>query len=113
MGAARFWQRILQGMHENAGGETRVGFQKGEAAMSCICNLICLAKERGIGEPCLRQIKVYRVRRPDCGLQHCVYRTWGEVENEFDGADNGDMIHVEMMMMTEGEFQSLPDFEGW
>lgn len=58
-------------------------------------------------------IKVYRVRRLDCGPEHCVYRTWAEVESEFDGADNGDLIQVQMMMMTEAEFDALPDFQGW
>jgi hypothetical protein len=71
-----------------------VGFQEGEAAVS------------------EEQIKVYRVRRPDCGLQHCVYREWAEVESEFYGADNGDIIHVEMICMTQAEFDELPDFEG-
>jgi len=74
---------------------------------------MCLAKERGLGEPCLKQIKAYKVTRPEFLNQYVVYRSWGEVEAEFDGAEYGDTIHIQMVTMTEGEFQSLPDFEGW
>ena len=59
------------------------------------------------------QIKVYKVTRPDCGEQYCVYRTWGEVESEFDGADDEDIIHVQLLRMTVAEFDALPDFQGW
>ena len=84
-----------------------------EQKRPCICNLICLAAARGVGELCLRQLKVYKVTRPDFGNQYCVFRSWGEVESEFDGAENGDTIHVQMMEMTQAEFDALPDFSGW
>ena len=72
-----------------------MGFQEGKAAMS------------------EETIKVYRVMRPDCGRTYCIYRTWGEVESEFDGADDEDVIHVQLLRMTEAEFDALPDFQGW
>jgi hypothetical protein len=59
------------------------------------------------------KMNVYKVTRPDSGTQFCVYRKWSDVESEFDGADWGDTIHVELMSMTEKELEALPDFEGW
>ena len=58
-------------------------------------------------------LKVYRITRPDCGSQYCVYRFWTDVEAEFDGADEGDTIHVQMVFMTEAQLEALPDFPGW
>lgn len=59
------------------------------------------------------RIKVYKVTRPDFGSQYVVFRTWAEVESEFDGSDNGDTIHIQLVFMTPTEFDALPDFEGW
>lgn len=57
---------------------------------------------------------MYRVERPDVspGLS-CIYKTFGEVEAEFDGAEVGETIQVEIVEMTDEEFEELGDFEGW
>jgi hypothetical protein len=58
-------------------------------------------------------ITVYKVTRPDYGKQFCIYQSWTDVASEFDGADWGDIIHVEIARMTPAELDALPDFEGW
>ena len=59
-------------------------------------------------------IEVFVVTRPDFGKKFCIYRTWEDVkEGEFDGAEEGETIHVTMKMMTPEELEELPDFEGW
>jgi hypothetical protein len=58
-------------------------------------------------------ITVYKVTRPDSGSQYCIYRNWADVETEFDGADWGDIIHIETARMTPAELDALPDFQGW
>jgi hypothetical protein len=55
----------------------------------------------------------YRVTRPDMGNNFCLFREWDAVECEFDGAEDGDVIHVQLVMMTDEEYDNLPDFEGW
>jgi hypothetical protein len=82
-------------------------------AQPCICNLICLAAARGLGESCLRRLKVYKVTRPEFLNQFCVYRSWAEVESEFDGAEDGDIINIQTETMTQADFDKLKDFEGW
>lgn len=58
-------------------------------------------------------MKVYKVTRPGYGNMHCIYRDWAEAGSEFDGAEVGDVIHVELVEMTEKELADLPEFEGW
>ena len=35
------------------------------------------------------------------------------VDAEFDGAEIGDTIQLELIEMTEEEYQRLPEFQGW
>lgn len=56
---------------------------------------------------------VYKVTRPDCGKQWCIYSTWDAVAAEFDGAEDSDVIHVQLARMTPEEVAALPEFEGW
>lgn len=59
-------------------------------------------------------MKAYRITRPDLGdTRSCVYRDWATVEAEFDGAEVGDKITVELVEMTKEQLDNLPDFEGW
>jgi hypothetical protein len=58
-------------------------------------------------------LKVYKVTRPECGKQYCIFRFWTDVEAEFDGADEGDTIQVEMVLMTKAQVDELTDFPGW
>jgi hypothetical protein len=60
-----------------------------------------------------QKVTVWRVNRPDYGAKFCIFRSWGDVESEFDGADFGDEITVTMMQMTQDELEELPEFEGW
>lgn len=57
---------------------------------------------------------VYKVTRPDLGTkQSCAYRNFAEIASEFDGAETGDRITVELDEMSEQEFEALGDFAGW
>jgi hypothetical protein len=60
-------------------------------------------------------MRVFKVRRPDYGGgKWCVYRDVATmIDGEFDGAEVGDVIHVELGEMTEAEMDNLPEFEGW
>lgn len=59
-------------------------------------------------------MRVFRVTRPDCGNAFCIYRDWDSVrDGEFDGAEFGDVIHVELVEMSETDLAKLPEFEGW
>ena len=62
------------------------------------------------------KIRVYKVTRPDEGFggNWCVYRDWDSVRDaEFDCADPGDKITIELAEMTKEELDGLPEFEGW
>lgn len=59
--------------------------------------------------------RMYKVSRPDyIGGRFCVFKDWATVgDAEFDGAEVGDVIHVELVEMTDAEFEALGEFEGW
>lgn len=60
------------------------------------------------------KVRVFKVMRPDYGKKWCVFRDWASVADaEFDGAEIGDQIIVELAEMTQHELENLPDFEGW
>jgi len=57
--------------------------------------------------------KVYRVSRPDIDPgKFCVLQNWNEVESEFDGADVGEKITIELQELTQAEYEALGDFRG-
>lgn len=58
---------------------------------------------------------MFKVLRPDLGTgQSCIYGDLSTVQDaEFDGADIGDKITIELIEMTEDERENLPEFEGW
>jgi hypothetical protein len=59
-------------------------------------------------------MRVFKVKRPDYGNKWCIYRDWATVlDGEFDGAEVGNVVHVEMAEMSEAELEQLPEFEGW
>lgn len=60
-----------------------------------------------------QKVTAFKVNRPDYGNKWCIFRAWGDVESEFDGADYGDSITVTMIQMTQDELDNLPEFEGW
>lgn len=56
-----------------------------------------------------------KITRPDShGGNFCAYpyRTFS-IDSEFDGAEIGDKIVLELIEMTHEEFEDLGDFEGW
>lgn len=59
--------------------------------------------------------KVFKVTRPDVAPgKACIYGDLAMVQDaEFDGAEVGDTIVIELLEMTEHLFMKLPDFEGW
>ena len=59
-------------------------------------------------------MNVYKVSRPDTNPgQWVIYGCFSEVEAEFDGAEEGDSIVVAVEEMSQQDFESLPDFQGW
>lgn len=61
-----------------------------------------------------QKIKVYRVTRPDYPGTSCTYRDWTTVfDAEIADADAGSKIGIEVLEMTEHQFENLPEFEGW
>lgn len=57
-----------------------------------------------------------KVTRPDSHGEKfsCTYRLQGfSAADEFDGADIGEKITLELIEMTDEEYTALPDFEGW
>lgn len=61
------------------------------------------------------KIPCIEVKRPDThGNQWCISRLRGfSVEDEFDGAEDGESIVMTLKLMTEAELDALPDFQGW
>ena len=60
-------------------------------------------------------IKCLKVSRPDThGGNFCMWK-WNDfdVGAEFDGADIGETITLELCEMTEQEFEDLGEFDGW
>ena len=52
--------------------------------------------------------------RTDYPGNSCTYRDWDTLrDGELDGAEVGDKITVELLEMTEHQFENLPEFEGW
>lgn len=58
-----------------------------------------------------------KVTRPDThgNSQSCTYPWPGEclLENELDDGEEGETIQIELVRMTEAEFEALGEFEGW
>jgi hypothetical protein len=60
------------------------------------------------------RVRAYRVTRADYPGTSCTYRdAQTAIDAEFDGAEVGDKVTIEMIEMTEDEFDNLPEFEGW
>lgn len=61
-----------------------------------------------------RRVRGYKVTRPEYGATNCSYRDWDTLRDaELDGADVGDKIVIELIEMTEDQWENLPEFEGW
>ena len=59
-------------------------------------------------------MRVYKVFRPDEGGKHWVTRDFQTIaDSEFDGAEVGDRVVIELGEMSEAEIAALPEFEGW
>jgi len=57
---------------------------------------------------------VYKVTRPAThGNLSCIHNSWDAVGAEFDGAEDGEVISVEIQHMTPEQIAALPEFEGW
>ena len=62
-----------------------------------------------------KKVRMFKVTRPDLGInRRCTYGDLATVQDaEFDGAEIGDKITIELIEMTEDERENLPEFEGW
>ena len=48
------------------------------------------------------------------GMGSWISRDWDTIkDSEFDGAEVGDKITIELVEMTEPELEALPEFMGW
>ncbi len=68
------------------------------------------------GAEAMKRNPYLKVTRPDThGDQSCTYKWPGEclIENELDDAEIGESIRIELVDMTDEEFEALGDFEGW
>jgi hypothetical protein len=60
-----------------------------------------------------KKLRVFKVFRPDLSGQCWIAREFSVIENEFDGAEPGDKIIIEITEVTDDEINKLPEFEGW
>ncbi len=59
-------------------------------------------------------IPIVKIRRPEIGNDWCVMRLKGfSAEDEFDGAEIGEIITLEYGEMTQEDLDALPEFTGW
>lgn len=59
-------------------------------------------------------MKLLKMTRPDVRLDHwCIVGLNHSLQDEFEGAEVGDSICIEVVEMTDEEFKALPEFEGW
>ena len=59
-------------------------------------------------------VRGYKVTRPEYGHTNCSYRDWDTLRDaEFSDAEIGDKIVIELIQMTEDQWDNLPEFEGW
>lgn len=78
-------------------------------------------EKKGLSEMCDsgtndKKVLAYKVTREadGNGKKSCTYRSMDAVADaEFDGAEPGDKIEIELVEMTEHELENLPEFEGW
>lgn len=64
----------------------------------------------------METIQCVKLSRPDShGNKWVIYelKQCGAVAEEFDGADPGEMVQLELCEMTREEIDALPDFAGW
>lgn len=60
------------------------------------------------------KIKMVKVRRPELGDHWCASHLQGfDLAAEFDGAEIGEKIEIELCEMTQEEIDAMPEFEGW
>lgn len=61
-----------------------------------------------------RKIFAYRVTRPGYIGTSCTYRDMNTLfDAELSDAGVGSRIEIEVLQMTEHEFENLSEFEGW
>jgi hypothetical protein len=64
----------------------------------------------------MEKVRCVKVTRPDSHGEryYCLYRLASfSASDEFDGAENGERITLELCELTEGELSAIPEFEGW
>ena len=61
-----------------------------------------------------KMVHGYKVTRSDYPGNSCSYRDGATaIYAELDGAEVGDKITIELIQMTEDQWEDLPEFEGW
>jgi hypothetical protein len=61
-----------------------------------------------------KPVRMFKVTRADYPGNSCAYGDLATIQDaEFDGAEIGDKITIELIEITEDERENLPEFEGW
>jgi hypothetical protein len=55
----------------------------------------------------------YKLSRPDLFGDYCVFPNFDSIFFELDGSEVGTKFEIEIVEMTEEEFEDLGEFEGW
>jgi hypothetical protein len=55
----------------------------------------------------------YKLSRPDLYGDYCVFPNFDSIYFELDNAEVGEKFEIEIVEMTEQEFEDLGEFEGW
>ena len=55
----------------------------------------------------------YKLSRPGLMGDFCIYPNFDSIYFELDDAEVGEKFEIEIVEMTEEEFEDLGEFEGW
>ena len=55
----------------------------------------------------------YKLSRPDLRAGYCVFQNLDSIPFEIDAGEVGDTFEIEIVEMTQEEFDDLGEFEGW
>lgn len=62
----------------------------------------------------MRYVKITREDTGGCYIQPYTPRdVMNVIDGEFNGAEPGDKIILELIEMTDAEYEALPEFQGW
>ncbi|HSW63863.1 MAG TPA: hypothetical protein VLH56_11250 [Dissulfurispiraceae bacterium] len=60
-----------------------------------------------------KYVKIIRPEYGEGGYIEAIENVSNALDGEFDGAEAGDRIILELVEMEESEFKNMPEFTGW